>query len=234
MAEAPSIAAVESALAGYRLIARGGFNSTELPEMQNGRQALSVVLVGVAGSNFWAVFSASAEYADGGADSLDRWSRRIGDDTARLLGAEAVFPFDGPPYLPFLSWAAQAETIETSQLGMLIHPRYGLWHAWRFALLFPTPLGDAVTPGPASLLCDSCSSKACLASCPVDAFSKNGYDVERCYRFLAANTDAPCHSSGCLARRACPVGSEHRYADAHAAFHMAAFLKAQSKHFDDN
>jgi hypothetical protein len=59
----------------------------------------------------------------------------------------------------------------------------------------------------------------------VSAFGHIGLDVQACSGHLLAPADegAECIQRGCLARRACPVGAQHRYADAHAAFHMAAF-----------
>ena len=40
-------------------------------------------------------------------DPLDRWSRRLIERLARELGGRALFPFGGPPFLPFQRWASQ-------------------------------------------------------------------------------------------------------------------------------
>lgn len=58
---------------------------------------------------------------------------------AEALGATAVYPFQ-PPWQPFQRWAMRAEDVQSSPLGILIHPDYGLWHAYRAALLFDRPL----------------------------------------------------------------------------------------------
>ena len=58
-------------------------------------------------------------------------------DLARDLDARAVYPFDMDPPWPFLTWARAANAGHISPLGLNIHPAYGLWHAYRAALLFP-------------------------------------------------------------------------------------------------
>ena len=54
-----------------------------------------------------------------------------------VLGAEVVFPFEGPPYPPVLQWAEQAGQAFPSPIAMFIHGKYGLWHAFQFALQKP-------------------------------------------------------------------------------------------------
>ena len=45
----------------------------------------------------------------------------------RFRRAGAV-PVRRPPYWPFQQWARRAEPVHPSPIGVLIHPRYGLWH----------------------------------------------------------------------------------------------------------
>ena len=109
-----------------------------------------------------------------------------------------------------------------------MHPRYGLWHAWRCALVLPTLCAqdarDLAAARPAATdLCLSCEDQPCLTACPVQAFSATGYDVDSCAGFLHSADGADCMQAGCQARRACPVGVEYRYVPEHASFHMAAF-----------
>ena len=217
------IAQISASLQPHGLIARGGFFD----------DSRSIVLVGSAGSAFWPAFKASPEYSDGRENPLDRWSERIGNDIAAMFGAECVFPFGEAPYHPFLRWSQRAEPVLPSALGILIHPEFGLWHAYRFALLLPAPLAVDSDIVAAERACDSCAGKPCLSACPVGAFSTDGYDVEVCYRYLAANPDSDCNTAGCLARRSCPEAAELRYADEHAAFHMSAFVRSQGKIFGD-
>ena len=69
------------------------------------------------------------------ANPLDTWSREVIGAVAETFGARAVSPSDRP-YLPFQQWAMRAEGLRPSPLGILMHPQYGLWHAYRGALLF--------------------------------------------------------------------------------------------------
>jgi len=228
--------AINEALREFGLITRGGFNAegVGLPPLSDGRNALSIVLIGVAGSSVWPAFRASPEFSDGIDDPLDRWSARIGAAVANRFGATCVFPFDGPPYHPFLSWAERAEPVQPSFFGMYMHPDYGLWHAYRFALLFADPLPATAVRNPPADICGACVSKPCLHTCPVDAVAPGRYDAERCYRYLQATTDAACNVMGCIARRSCPEASDYRYDAEHAAFHMAAFRRAQARALGDN
>lgn len=116
------------------LSARGAFHveaDDEVPRGPRGGAARTVILVGNTGSTFWSVFRRSPEFRDGLAHPLDRWSERVITGLARELGGHAVFPFKGPPFYPFQQWARRAEALSPSPLGMLIHPEYGLWHAYR-------------------------------------------------------------------------------------------------------
>jgi hypothetical protein len=112
------------------------------------------------------------------------------------------------------------------RIGLLIHPRYGLWHSYRGALGFRQALSvsePAAAPNP----CQSCSGHWCLKACLVGAFSPAGYDVAACTRHLSSTEGADCMGFGCRARRACPVGAEHAYRPEQANFTMRAFLHAQ-------
>jgi len=142
---------------------------------------------------------------------------------ARSLGADILFPFDGPPYHPIISWAQRAEGLSLSPIGLLIHPCFGLWHAYRCALLFShvldLPLPLSTNP------CKSCLDKPCLATCPVGAFGADGYDVLACVCHIKSSIGDDCLGQGCRARRACPIGPHYLYEPEQAAFHMAAFLR---------
>jgi len=184
----------------------------------------TLVLVGFIGAENWPTFAASPEASDGQPNPLDRWSSRVIAAIAVSLGATPLFPFDGPPFLPFQRWAQQAEPVYPSPLGILIHPDWGLWHAYRGALAFAEHI-DLPPPDPRPSPCDSCADRPCLTACPVGAFNPAGYDVPACVAHLAAG--AECMSVGCLARRACPVGPEYRNVAEQARFHQRAFLMSQ-------
>ncbi|MEO1191289.1 MAG: ferredoxin [Pseudomonadota bacterium] len=193
-------------------------NDADLPG-----EARWLLLLGGVGGSLWPSFSLSPELADEARDPLDRWSLRIISGLAEDLGGWALFPFGGPPYRPFLRWARAAERLESSPIGMLIHPHHGLWHAYRGALAFTAAPADWQPATPTPRPCETCADSPCLSACPVEAFSAAGYDVARCRAHLATPEGRDCMEGGCLARRACPVAPGLAYAGPQAAFHMRAF-----------
>ena len=222
-------AAVVAAIEGQGLASRGAFHvaaTDAVPAFADDAPAGTLVLVGNAGPGMWAVFAASEEAHDGAPDALDRWSRRVVGRLAHALGGAALFPFGGPPWLPFIRWAQRAEPVYPSPIGPLVHPDYGLWHAYRGAIAFRErldlpPRDDRASP------CDSCPDRPCLSSCPVGAFAPGGYDVDKCVAHIETRPGIRCLGEGCLARHACPVGRETSYRPSQAAFHMRAFLDAR-------
>jgi hypothetical protein len=200
----------------------------DVPLLADGRPAVALVLVGIAGGAMWPVFSAWRESVvdHGAADPLDRWSELVLDDIAEQLGALALYP-SRAPYQPFQSWAMRAEGIKPSPLGLLIHPMFGLWHSYRGALAFSGWIDEnadrANVHSAAKHPCDACTEKPCLTACPVGAVSLGRFDVTGCRSYLAsADGQAGCMTGGCLARDACPIGVAYRYPQAQVRFHMQA------------
>ena len=132
----------------------------------------------MAGRDGWDAFAASPEASDGCADPLDRWSRRVIEALARELGATALFPFGGPPWLPFQQWARRAEPVHASPIGILIHPRYGLWHSYRGALGFSEALA-VPEPEAAASPCEFLLRTLVPESLPGRGVLRPGYDVAR-------------------------------------------------------
>lgn len=190
------------------------------------------LLFGNHGGALWDAFSISPESADGLPDPMDRWTARVVKEAlAGEEGAVAAFPF-GSTAWPFQRWAKRAMGLESSPLGLLIHPEWGLWHALRVAVLFPGLDSDIALPRKPIHPCANCIEKPCLSACPVEAFSVSGFAVARCRSYLdsrlSSSSDssaADCNRSGCAARDACPVGRQWRYPDAEIRFHMAAFRR---------
>jgi hypothetical protein len=215
-----------SAIERAGLVPRGAFKLEDGERVGELADMRTVVLAGMAGSEGWRAFAASPEASDGFADPLDRWSRRVIEALAHELGGRALFPFGGPPFLPFQRWAQRAEPVHSSPIGLLIHPYYGLWHSYRGAIGFPEELAvpeSAPVPSP----CETCSGRWCLKTCPVGAFSSTGYDVPACAGHLRSAAGGDCVDFGCRARRACPVGADHAYGPEQASFLMRAFLRGQ-------
>ena len=211
--------------AALGLAVRGAFHpephelGIELPpSMTEG----TCVLLGFTGSVQWPVFARSVEAHDGLPHPLDRWSRRIIEPLARDFEAMVFYP-SGTPRLPFQRLAARCEPVHSSPIGLLVHVQWGLWHAYRAALLLGERI-DVPAAIPSAPPCSTCSAKPCLSACPVGAFTTNGFDVEACAKHVQSAAGVDCRELGCRARRACPVGAEFRYVADQARFHMKAFL----------
>jgi ferredoxin-like protein FixX len=174
-----------------------------------------VILIGNAGPDMFRRFARS------GAPTLDIWTTFVVNVLAEELGAKALYPFDKPA-LPFLTWARAAGAGYVSPLGLNIHATYGLWHAYRAALLFPVEF-DLPNAVKAAHPCESCSDKPCLAACPVQAFDGTHYDVTACGAHIKLAAGEACMSGGCQARLACPIGKHYQYHPVQMQFHMRAF-----------
>ena len=218
---------VSDLLSANGLIPRGGFNFGPDDETSAGPScapARSVLLVGHAGPSIWPHFTRWREQQTADLKNpLDAWSRLVIGDAAARFGARAVFPSD-KPWLPFQQWAMRTEGLQASPLGILMHPEYGLWHAYRGALLFDTELPLTPPHNPIHL-CEACTGKPCLKACPVGAHSTAGFAYQDCLDHVRSPAGEPCRSGGCFDRNACPHGTAYRYPADQQAFHMAAFAE---------
>jgi len=190
-----------------------------VPDVEPGRPARTLVLVGNAGPVMWEHF---ARDRDPEKDKLDDWTCDRLSAIARVLGGKALFPFS-KPHLPFQRWAQRAEACHISPLGIAIHADYGLWHAYRGALAFAEAM-ELPPPDMRASPCEDCAERPCLSACPVSAFTGDEYKVAQCAHYLDSSEGHLCMSGGCLARHACPVGRDYAYVPAQAAFLMKAYL----------
>lgn len=216
-----SLQMIGELLQPHGLIVHGlvGFDAEEEGPAIDGGRARSAALIGNAGGAMWPAFSRwHLEHADV-ADPLDSWSKAVIRPLAESLGGTAFFPSD-PPYQPFQRWAMRAMGLKPSPLGILVHPKYGLWFGFRGAIAFRDVLADG-EPVTAHHPCESCPDRPCTMVCPASAVSAVGFSVGPCRDHLTtAAGQAGCMEAGCLARDACPVGSEYRYPPAQIRFHM--------------
>ncbi|MEX3009951.1 ferredoxin [Hoeflea sp. TYP-13] len=212
---------LDQALKRHGLMARGGLyldSDADLAAREYGFK--TVVLAGHAGSSFWPEFERFDKDYDG-PDPLDAWSKTIAEQIASEFACKALYPFE-KPWWPFQSWIGRTEGLKPSPLAILIHPQYGLWHGYRAAFAFQEAIA---IPAPQSLMhaCDDCADKPCLSACPAEAVTQHEFRLKQCRGHLTGEEGHNgCLVAGCLARNACPVGSNYRYCDAQLRFHMNA------------
>ncbi|MBI4208779.1 MAG: hypothetical protein HY538_03625 [Deltaproteobacteria bacterium] len=188
-------------------------------------QAQSILIIGNGGGEFWCQYRKFCHQQPDflkQSHPLDTFTRQIIEQTARVFDEAGVsyhlfYPFyTEPVWFPFVTLAKLAGLGTPSPLGMLVHPTYGPWIAFRAGVLLPfdvpeSPLDLQGKP------CEGCL-RYCLQGCRGNAadFSKDRIDLERCITFRKA--ELPCRAT-CHARLACPVGEEYRYPEDEIRYH---------------
>lgn len=200
----------------------------------------SIVVIGNGGGAFWRAYSDFA-------DRTARWRDRPHplDDFTRMVierevlpaahrsgvRAEAIYPFvHGGPTLNFIELAKLAGLGGPSLIGVVVHPQYGPWIAFRAALLLDCELDS---PGPALGFdpCPECVPRSCIAACPAAAVAyPAGWDIPRCLTHRVESE--PDCTPRCHARAACVIGPEHRYPDDELAYHQGRALAAMRPWYD--
>jgi hypothetical protein len=214
---------IRAVLAPHGIFLRGVVHfGSDGPEMARDT-ARTVVLLGNIGGSIWPAFSKWWQDNEHVSNPLDAWSVEIIRPVASMIGGTAWFPSERP-WQPFQQWAMLAEGLRASPLGILVHPEYGLWHGYRGAIGFEERI-DFPLPATRPHPCDHCPDKPCLTSCPANAVMLEGFDVPACRTYLAGGGTQACMQGGCVARNACPVGTEYRYTDAQLRFHMTALSR---------
>lgn len=215
-----SYAALTAELGQHRLSVMGGFAAQDDTDLPQGTKTL--LLIGPAEPGFWAHMTAQAEWLDGKANPIDRWSQRVIGSLAVAWNATAIFPFGGPPWHPFHRWALASGRAWNSPVHLLVHDEMGLFASYRGALALPQPL---TLPAAPSNPCDSCAAKPCLSACPPKALTAKEYDVPSCRSFLEGPSGMDCMKSSCRVRRACPQSQAYARLPEQSAYHMGQFQK---------
>lgn len=214
------LATIAALFLPHHLAVMGGFAAQDDRALPEGTKTL--LLLGPSEPGFWPHLTAQPEWQDGGADPVDRWSRRVIGQAACTLGAKAVFPFGGPPWHPFYQWALRSGRAWDSPVRLLVHDQMGLFASYRGALALKEVIS---LPPPPTKPCDSCTAKPCLTACPTAALTANGYDLPACHAFLDSPQGANCMNSGCGNRRACPISQAYARLPEQSAYHMRQFHK---------
>jgi len=196
----------------------GGFH----PNADDGapQDCQTLLMLGPDEPGFWPAFTQSPEWQDGKADPMDRWSTRVIGTWAKALQAIPLFPFGGPPFEPFYSWALRTGRIHSSPVQLLVHDQAGLFVSFRGALALPTRIDLPVSP---PRPCDACTTRPCTAACAAGALTPAGYDVPTCKSFLNTPAGQENMQMGCNVRRACPVSQSFARLPTQSAYHMQQF-----------
>ncbi len=207
---------VQAALDPHYLEVLGGFAVAE-GEADFPAGTRTLLMIGPKEPGFWPHLQAQPEW--NGPDPVDRWSRRVIGRVACDLGAKALFPFGGPPYQPFYSWALRTGRVWDSPIKLLVHATQGLMVSFRGALALPQTIP---LPPPAIQPCAACA-KPCLTACPAGALTGAGYDVPLCHAHLSQPAGTDCMTRGCLVRSTCPAGAGYARMPSQSAYHMRQF-----------
>jgi len=184
-----------------------------------------LILIGHVGPSFWRALERAGM---AGPDPVDAFSRSVAHRwLAGLTDVEHItwlYPGDTPVGLQRLG--ALAGWHHDSPFKVGIHPRWGTWFAYRVAVLADTELPPSPTMASAPGPCKNCADRPCIPACPAKAMPRGRFDLAACLAYRTAPGSA-CADT-CLARLACPVGSEFRYPTAqigHAYRHSLTMIR---------
>ncbi|MEM1274209.1 MAG: ferredoxin [Pseudomonadota bacterium] len=212
------LAELSARLAGEQLDIFGAFHPE--PADAAPEDCETLVLLGPKEPGFWPRVTASPEFSDGSPDPIDRWSARVISAIAAEFGGIALFPFGGPPYRPFVSWARRTGRAWQSPVSLLVHDVAGLMVSYRGAIALP--IRFALPKPPDTSPCAACHAP-CVTACPADALTGRGYDLDSCHVWLDAPAGKACLNGGCAVRRACPISQSYGRLPAQSAYHMGIF-----------
>jgi epoxyqueuosine reductase QueG len=219
----------------YELAAAPGYRaSTIYPGCR------TIVVLGNGGPYFWHAFKA---YAAGNAgwferdNPLDDFTREVVEKQIvmpiQAAGVECitVYPFGSTgPTLNFMQLATLAGLAGPSIIGVVVHPVFGPWIAFRAALLLDCEIDR---PGEAGGFdpCPACSVRSCIGACPASAVSfPAGWNIPQC---LAHRVEAhPDCAERCHARVACVLSPDQRYPDDELAYHQARALRVMRPYYE--
>jgi epoxyqueuosine reductase len=219
------------------------YDAAVKPEYQVGAivpGARSIIVIGNGGGAFWQAFKRHADEnpdwmaRDNPLDDFTRIvvEREVAPALARSgLSHTIVYPFMSKgPTLNFMEAGKAAGLGGPSILGVVVHPVYGPWIAFRAAILLDA-LIDA--PGEAYRFdpCPSCIPRTCISACPADAVSlSKGWDIPKCLTHRV-EVEADC-APRCHARAGCVLGPEHRYPDDELAYHQMRALRSMRPYYE--
>lgn len=184
-----------------------------------------VLVIGSAGRGLWPEIDLNRSdnpVDDYAVETVQRLLQAIGCNDYRIIYPSDISVVDLRALGQMAGWHAD------SRLGIGINAEYGTWLAYRVVVASNTELPLSELKQSASA-CNDCSDKPCIAACPAGAVdSDKAFDLDACAtERLRKGSD--CQDK-CIARLACPVGSEHQYSAAQVSYHYGRSLVSLKKY----
>lgn len=181
---------------------------------------LSLILFGNGGPGFWSAFERSRPAAE---HPVDTYSRQVVEAfmARRFPGLAFRFLYPGASVVPLQSLGQLAGWHHESPLKVGINDTWGLWYAYRALILVEADL-PVSAPVSSQSPCATCHDKPCIVACPAQALSEKNLRLEQCVDFRLQDHSICSHQ--CMARWACPVAPQHRYAKAQVEYHYGHSL----------
>jgi hypothetical protein len=239
-----------AALDRYGLNRHAVFNVADLPDDIAGDTTdyRQLILIGHGGKMLWEAVTKSGV---GGANPIDdftvrtirQWMSEFQPDNRYAI----LYPGLQPVALQRLGALAGWHHASPFMLG--IDAEWGTWYAYRAVVLAdthfaPSPVVDRApsardtVPGSTGNIkevplggispCAACQDKPCIATCPASAMAGGIFSLQKCVAWRK-QADSPCAFT-CLARVACPVGSDHRYCTEQLAHTYSVSLQSIREH----
>jgi hypothetical protein len=186
-----------------------------------------LILIGHGGRTLWEAVKKSGI---GGADPIDDFTLR----TIRQWMTECqpakryAILYPGPQPIALQRLGALAGWHHAAPFMVGIDAAWGTWYAYRAVVLAdthfaPSPAVDHSSP------CATCQDKPCIAACPASAMAVGIFSLQKCVTWR--KQDASTCALTCLARVACPVGSDHRYCTELLAHTYSISLQTIREHY---
>jgi hypothetical protein len=168
-----------------------------------------LILLGHGGKRLWECIQAAGL---AGGDPIDDYCARVVADwfAAELPGHRYRIVYPGSAPVPLQHLGTLAGWHHPTPFMVGIDPEWGTWYAYRAVVLADTGFCPSL-PVDRSSPCGSCQARPCITACPAAAMACGSFALETCLGYRQRD-DSMCQLA-CLARIACPVGSEHRYED---------------------
>ena len=185
------------------------FDIADLPDSVVGDTAgyRQLILLGHGGKALWEAVNQSGI---GGRDPIDDFTLRAIHQWMSECqpGNRYTILYPGTQTVALQRLGALTGWHHASPFMVGIDAEWGTWYAYRAVVLAdthfaPSPAADRASP------CTACQDKPCIAACPASAMTGGMFSLQKCVAWR--KRDGSTCALTCLARVACPVGSDHRY-----------------------